>query len=554
MTSWIQNKVWFFILLLYFLLFTFYYFPFIENNMLPGRIDSWFNLGIFKHYSNLLDHYILNQPVYLANYPEGKVFLYGESSLATGVVFWIIDKLFNNDLSTYIGLYVFIQALNSFSFALFIKSLFKTDYVLAFVGGLFFSFSAFNLAFYDNVVYSIWFPIFFSLFYLNKAFTADSKIKYLILASFFFYLQLYFSVYNFFMGTILLSFFVLIFHASQLSFLKELLKYFILTLPLSIPFVYLYGYNSHIHASFNDYVTIEIIDSLGFRTKDIFRSFQSNLLYGKLSQFQNTVNDYWYMGNLGLLIIITSSFGFFIAKRKLKIYSLIILFLGVVLVFGPFWGSFKSPSFLLYEYIPAFKQFKLIFKFYYLIQIAIILLSINGLMYISKLLPSKKWLFYSLVSLIFLLENLPKNVLEFSVKFEQPTINKVVWQEMKDPNYCTLFMPMCAPMFPKEDNKECFVEGRAIEFKYLYWQAFLELNMLNGSNGTIPDNRMHVNDIFETKGSIEALKQLAHSHKLKYVYFDKKVPYTFKNPTLLELKSNFKSYSENEDYTIFTIQ
>jgi hypothetical protein len=301
-------------------------------------------------------------------------------------------------------------------------------------------------------------------------------------------------------------------------------------------------------------VTIDIIDSLGFQAKDVFRSFKTNLLYGKLSKFQNSVNDYWHMGNLGVVIITTSLFGFFSAKRSLKIYSILILFGGVIFAFGPIWGSFKGPSALLYDFVPALKQFKLIFKFYYLVQISIILLSINGLMHISRLLPSKKWLLYILVSFGFLLENLPNKVLEYSVNFKQPSIEKAILQEMKDPNYCTLFLPMCAPMFPKAGNKECFIEGRAIEFKYLYWQAYLQVNMLNGANGTIPDNRMEVNRVFETRGNIDGIKQLAKSHKLKYIYFDKKVDYTFKNPSLTALKNNFKNYSENEAYAIFTIQ
>jgi hypothetical protein len=86
MSGFKQKKIALFQLFLYLLLFTCFYLPFIKENLLPGKIDTWFNLGIFKHYSNLIDHFLFNASVLLPNYPEGKVFLYGESSLLTGLL------------------------------------------------------------------------------------------------------------------------------------------------------------------------------------------------------------------------------------------------------------------------------------------------------------------------------------------------------------------------------------------------------------------------------------------------------------------------------------
>jgi hypothetical protein len=554
MSGFKQKKIALFQLFLYLLLFTCFYLPFIKENLLPGKIDTWFNLGIFKHYSNLIDHFLFNASVLLPNYPEGKVFLYGESSLLTGLFFYISDKLFSSDLTAYIAVYIGIQTLNSFSFALFLKQFLKTNRVVAFIGGLFFSFSAFNLAFYDNVVYAIWFPLFFSLYFLVKAMLSHKNSGYLILAALCFYLQMYFSIYNFLMGAILEATLILLFYSLNFKKLAQLSFFYLLLIPITIPFIYLYLVNSHIDSSFNDYITIEIIDGLGFQAKDLYRSFQSNVLYGSFSEYKNTVNDYWYLGNLGVGLFILSSIGFLASSTKLKLWSIFLLVTGLLFAFGPYWGNYKSPSFLLYQVVPVFKQFKLIFKFYYLVQIGFLLLSVQGLHYLSRIFPTKKALLYSSVLLLFCIENLPTNRLEYSIPFEQAEVEAEDLRKLQDARFCTLFLPMCAPMFPEENNKECFVEGRAIEFKYLYWQAFLEINMLNGSNGTIPKNRVEMNEIFDSYGNIEAIQKLHTSHQLKYIYYDKKVGYTFKNPSLQSLKSELSNYKENENYAIFTIE
>jgi len=534
----------------YLLLFSLFYYPFVYNDLLPGRIDSWFNLGIFKNYANIINASLTNSPIYLANYPEGKVFLYGESSLLSGLFFWILSLFFHKDLQAYIAFYILIQTLNSFSFALFVKTYLETDYISAFSGGLFFSFSAFNLGFFDNIVYSIWFPLFFSLYLLSKL--SVSSFRNSILTALSLYSLLYFSVYNFFMGIIIILSFSVIYNLKEKQHLKKLVFSFLLFSPLIIPFVYLYAINPKINESFTNYLTLDLIDTLGFRSEHLLKSFQSNFIYGSgFSPKYQEVNYYWTLGWHGISVLILFLIGILSSEKKLLFFCFSLIILGITLSFGPFWAELKGPSYYLYRLLPILTQFKLIFKFYYLVHIGIILLAIQGMKGLRTKVRNLNYIPF-ILTCVFLAENLPTNPLEFSTPFYFPELKKEDLVRLKSQNKSTLFLPMCAPMFPEEDNKACFVEGRAIEFRYLYWQARFKINFLNGANGTIPDNRMEINGIFQNNEFLKAIYILKQSHHLSHIFFDKKSSISFNNPDPNELKQ-FLRYKETQDYIIFTL-
>src|SRR5690606_9402806 len=245
-----------FFAVLYLTFFSLFFSPFIEQNLLPGRVDAWFNLGIFKHYGNIIDSFFSGEPLFIPNYPEGKVFLYGEPSFLSGVLFWLINKFFVHDLKAYIAFYVAIHTLNSISFGLFLKNHFQLHSIITFIAGLLFSCAAFNLAFYDNVVYSIWFPIFFSLYFLQKALNGEGK-KHFALAALLLSTQIYFSVYNFFMGILIIGIYVLLMIKNEKKSIIALLLSITFISLLIFPFIYLYVIHSKIPDSFHGYITLK---------------------------------------------------------------------------------------------------------------------------------------------------------------------------------------------------------------------------------------------------------------------------------------------------------
>lgn len=533
----------------YVIIFSLFYYPFVSNELLPGRIDSWFNLGIFKHYANIINAYLTNSHLYIPNFPEGKVFLYGESSFFSGLVFWLLSLFFQSDLKTYIAFYILIQSLNAFSFAFFIKSFFKLDYKFAFIAGIFFSFSAFNLAFYDNIVYSIWFPLFFSLYFICNA--KSHCHKNFIYAALSLYSLLYFSVYNFFMGVLVVLIFVCINYFTKLQYLKKFIFAFLLFAPLTIPFVYFYILNPKIPQSFNEYLTYDLIDNLGFKLKYLLKSFQSNYIYGSDMEYTQEVNYYWTIGWMGLSALLLSIIGLLFSGKNHLFFCLSLILFGIIFSFGPFWGSFISPSYFIYQLFPFLTQFKLIFKFYYLVNIGVVLLAIQGMIWLNKATGSSNLIILTITGL-FLLENLPAKPIEYSTKFYYPKLSNEDLQALKSKKASTLFLPMCAPMFPEEDKKSCFVEGRAIEFRYLYWQAKLNINFLNGANGTIPQNRMNVNKIFDEHDFMDAIEILKKTYNLSHIFFDKTTIFSFQNPDLNELKK-FIDYKEQPNYILFKL-
>jgi hypothetical protein len=354
------------------------------------------------------------------------------------------------------------------------------------------------------------------------------------------------------MGSIIL-FFLLFRGYSQWNHAKRSLQTLLISLPLSFAFLYFYGFHSRIPASYDQYVSLTIIDSLGFTFQDLFRSFKTNIAYGSFSFYQGRVNDYWTLGNSGFIFFICSLFGLWKSQLKTKLWLLPFMLTGLLLAFGPFWGQLSSPGILLYEWLPWLKKFKLIFKFYYLWLVGACLFAGIGFFYFTRRIrkPSISIILTLLTATLFLAEHLPAKATEYSVPFSLPSCTEQDLDEMQQAEHVILFLPMCAPMFPDPANSACFVEGRAIEFKYLYWQAHLQINMLNGSNGTIPQNRQAINQLFEEKNFLDAIESLKLSHQLSHIYYDKTVGFSFEQAAIEDLKKYFTDYTEYEDYIIF---
>jgi len=521
--------------------------------LLPGKGDVWLNLAILKDYSNIFNHWLCGDLLTTANYPEGKIFLYNEPTFLSGPIFWCLLKFTGNDHSAFIYLYIIVYTLDSWVLALFLSKFCKVPFYIAALGALTFNFSAFSLGLTDNLVYSIFFPVFAGL-YLLELWLERGTISLLYLATACLGIQIYFSVYNFFMGALI----AVMWFASTAPLKKvEAYNYIIscaLLLVITGPFIYLFGIHNPTSPAYQKFLTLELIDSLGFRVQDLFHSFHSNIIYGQFSPEGKSPADYWHLGNVGLISSPLAIAGFFFAPKSKRVFITLILITGIIFSFGTFYqvGNLKSPLYYLMSNIPFLKNFKLIFKFYYLIVFAFSICFTFFLKAIEGRLTSTtiKGIAFIILITVYMMENMPGNRLENSSAFKFISLNEKEVAGMQANKKPALILPAYAPVLP-DTNAACFSQGRLMEYKYYYLQTHYNINLLNGMGLFAEKGRQKVDSILNANNLRGSLEILQSRYNLGAIVFDKTSALNCGNPNIDSLKTIRPNYYENEDHIYF---
>jgi hypothetical protein len=547
-----NSKLKFFAVIAFFtLLYIFYYTMFKEELLMPGTVDTWLNLSILKDIESL----ITLQSSTSSNYPEGLNYLYGEYSFMSGIIFTILNFVFKQDYLSYINFYILVGILNSYSLFLLIENYFKTNYFNTIIIVFFFTFCSFNLAFSDNVFYTIWFPFFFSLFFLLKS-KKLTNLPFTILSILFLGSQLYFSVYNFFMAVIIYLI-IVIFNFSVLITRPKVLSISIVTLMMMMaPYFFIYITYFKIDEFYNSVLSLNLISYMSLNFLDLTNSFDSNLFYGNNKVNETLViSDYWKIINIGLLLPFIAVLGLYLSKGRTKYIFISVFVIGIFLSFDMIF-PLKELKIKIYQLIPFLLNFKLVFKFYYLILFSIVFFSSHLVVYIQrfpKISRNSKLCILGTLILIFLLENLPANPTQHSTEFVSIDINKEILLELKTNNAVILFLPSFPPDIHKNLNNSCMEYIFQQEYKYLYWQSIINLNVINGANGFIPNNRLDVDRIFKNNDSKTAIQILKEKWNLSHIVYIKEFKKKCNSYDLTYFKKNYSCFFENQDLIIFMV-
>jgi hypothetical protein len=507
---------------LYFLIYLIYFKIFYDQRLLPGHTDVWYNLAILRQYVNFYDHFFHHITLNCANYPEGKIFLYGEPAFLVGPFYYAFLFLFQSDFTAYIALIITFYTLNSVSLAYFISKFCKTKLEIGFIAGLLFSFSAFNLGLLDNLFYAIFFPVFTGLWLLENWLDNNKKL-FFVAGIFLISIQLYFSVYNCLMGFIILGFWILI----KFKWQRKNVLLFLAVLPMVVailfPYLYLFVIKSKVPPYYNGIFTLALINDFGFGFQDFFRSLQSNLIYGNGSHPDDLLKYYWHVGNLGLISSLIALVGFFYAPGRQKVFIILLFFAGFFMCCGPYLTKWqlKSPTWVVYTVIPFLKNFKMIFKFYYLVLFAFIIAYVYFVVrFISNFSAVNRFIFYGLLLLTFLTENLPFNRTEFSTRYQIPGLDASAVAQLRQTQGSVLMLPAYTPVLPEPGNN-CFVDGRESEYRDYYIQAHYNINMLNGTGSFVLPGRLMVHNILYNHNANDAINILKRDYNLQAIIFDK---------------------------------
>ena len=547
------NRYFFFIAAaIYAIVYLVYFSQHLHLSILPGQFDSWLNLAILKDYANIIDHFVLGTPLSTANFPEGKIFLYGEASFLSAPFYWLLLKLTQNDFTAFIGMYVLVYTVNSISLAYFVSKFCRVSLPVAFLSGLVFSFSAFNLGLQDNITYCIFFPAFAGLYCLELWLERDTR--YLFYGAVLcFGLQIYFSVYNFFIGLLIVLTWFLIKPVWVKTNFRLLMPSALLMIILISPFIYLFGLHNPT-AGYRNFISLEIIDHLGFNFADLSRSFSSNFIYGRFFPVQKPPSDYWHVGNLGILSSVFALVGVILAPKRIRFFIVLLVLISVLFAFGPYYGNanIKSPLYYLYLIAPFLENFKLIFKFYYLIVFGFVMAYTFFLK--AMLTYTGNFWFRQVVVLLpvilFLVENVPLNRIEEGGQFKILSLDQKELSELRRPTCSAMILPAYTPTLPNGNN-ECFAQGRLMEYKYYYLQAHYQFNLINGSNLFIPANRQIVQNILDKNNLSTALSVLQNKFSITAILFDKTSPLKCGFANKDSLAAEFRVSSEYADHIYF---
>lgn len=536
-----------FALLVFTCIYLLFYFLFKNNNLIPGTVDTWYNLSIMKDVEWLLSFRYNTS----SNYPEGFNFMYAEYSFLSGFLFTVLNFFLNNDYDSYVGFHVLVGVLNAYSLFLLSFGFFKNSFLISFTTAILFCFFSFNIAFFDNVIYTIWFPLFLSLFFILKSRRLNNK-KYVFIAVFFLSINIYFSVYNFLMSLIVASIILLYNINIIFSKPKVLLTSLNLLLLLILPYFLIYFTFFKSDDFYLSILNLDFISAMSLNFSDLKNSLSSNLIYGDFKEYN--IFDYWRILNSGFLLPLLSILGCIFIKNKTQKIFVTIFIIGFFLSFNIGSPIFELKSYF-YKSFPFLFNFKLVFKFYYLVIFALVFFASAYLALVLNRFRSLigKLFFVILILTIFLMENFPLKPTEHSTKFDTILIDEEILKKLRQQNAVVLFLPSFPSNFHEDSKINCREYIFQQEYKYLYWQKIIDLNIINGYGRLLNKVWGEIDKNFEPDTLLSVFKYLNSDFGLTHIIYIHEFRKECNFFDVSILKDNFSVTLDSNQITIYEI-
>ncbi len=543
-----------------------YFSPILINDSFLGNCDTLFALTFSKFYGTYLTSNLAMPEVM---YPAHNVFLHGETSFFSSLLFILFEKLFRSDIHTYYFSLTLIFFLNGISSARFFE-LFSGSKKVGIALGLFFTFSQFHFANIDSLQILFWFPLFFSLIHLQSGKWVPSLIW---LSA-----QLYFSSYIFMFGIIIYS---TLSWMNYREHLRTLRPYFIVLFAVLVtPFTYLYLKSTQSLDFVNPWNPYFIAEVHSLDLKDLFRKVPGGLIQKDgnpitLKEYQkefsptesrihpiykealsNELGEYYInkqkqrvqdhppvdnvpfiypyarrAAYLGYTLYLLAFFGFFLSPSKLRWSGLTLFLTGLILSLGPYEKSISIiPNFMkpLYEAGSFFHFFRIPSRAYYISLFGLLLLSSSSLKRISNDFILK------LLVILFLIENIIPSPRLFKNKLA-PTDYSHYFANKKHQR--VLHLPSDLGLIFFNDHKDIFPYSR--EIIYINHALYHHQDIFNGVHGYFPRDRLYtdlqINKSFDQK----RLTDYFFENGLNYIIYHKDLSLSKREENLLEILYSF---------------
>lgn len=478
--------------LAYALLFGIWFIRYPILNSLPADIDSWFYVGAFRYYFEYLQALIAGTDIGISYYPHPYPYLNGEPGFGIFPI-WMLFRLTGlNDLWTYSLCIAAIFWLNAWAFFQLGHVLFpKSGSVSRFTAGFFFAFNSFTLANLDNPNTVCLGPALLAI----RAYvqwiehnTIRRLYAFLILSLW----QLLASAYSFLYEGL----FIITYSITYLPlFIRRIRSSPVIS--LSTGFLLFAGTTSYLalqfilsdkSAAYNYSNNAQAVQFISFHPLDFVRTLPGSLWYhSEIFYFWILQYKSLFSGFIFTALTSYALFRSYFQRPELLLTS----FFAAVIGSGIYteWNGQRImlPLGWLFETFDLYSFYRAPFRIWFLIQACAILASIPVLEFAFRQCEHKKWPFI-LLSVLMIAEftPIPPPTWPSSKVFADADSLQKSYRNQSQGVF--LFLP-CGELV----NGQSPLINRA-DYIYMYFQACIHKNVVNGYDSFFPPERMELNE------------------------------------------------------------
>ena len=517
----------FFAILLFFFLFLFIVYP--VNGALTGNSDTIVHLAFFKHYTNVITHFLSGEPLGNSYYPDSGVHLFAEPYFGQYAVFMFYKLLGISDIVAQYSFIATIYALNGW--AVYLLAFYLTENKIAgCLAGFSFAGSSFLIANMElyNATGAV-FAILAILFWLK--YFKEGDVRYIILTVCFGGLQVYWSGYIFLFQNITLLLIAIVNYKKIVN--KKTIKQVSLAVPFYILIIlpYLLGYiladrfdNAYNPALYNP----EQVDAFSMHFIDLVRPLKDNLIYphnvGWLNEPEG-VMQIPYHANLGIALFIMSILGVMYLKKR-ALYLVGLFLLGLFLAMGPIVeiGEYQlfSPLYWFYEHTSLGKFYRIPGRAFIISVAALSLLAAYGAKFIDDNYKFG-YLIVGSITIFILMENVPFRT---NLSSDRQILNPhpVYTDTLKQtPPEKTVLLELPSSILSDPSPEKNGLSEFSREYWYAYWQTIHKNHTINGSSGYFPKTRIMNDSLIKNLGSIKHFRKLISQNGITHALYHKEM-------------------------------
>lgn len=533
----------------YFGLFCVLFAKILIDHALPGSTDSIGHIAILHDHLTNVHNYFFDSDWGYAFYPEKGIGAYSESYLFHAIVFLLCQSLGMSDAASSWLLVVTLYALNAF--AVYKLSYHYTNNTLAaLVSGIAFSSSAFMIGNIELLNSIGFFPVPFSLLYLER-YSRSKNGSELFISVVILGLTHLVSGYAFLFGVSCWAGLALIIRPSIGS------RVFAISFIAFIVSVAPFGFRlAHLSSDGIYNPVVDIPDSMSrfsMSFKSLVSSLPNNLLYPHLSspEGQDAVRIPYY-ANSGFVIAALFAIGIFVRTNRNRFY-IVLVGISALISFG---SELSIGSITIHLPLFYLKRIELVETFlripgraFVVAQFGMAIVvgsSISNVL--QKVRPSLHHGLIALVCIFIVLENVPFPFRGSSAS-EMLNTPKIYSGVPGSTVHNLAILP--STIFTGSGYNNGISEFSR-EYYYQLWQTKHHHNIINGSSSYFPVSRMRNNSLLRMANNPDSLMTLIRTNDLDYIIYHGKMTFNANEkaflPSLMHHDSLVLVDSSDNDY------
>lgn len=479
------------------------------SGSLPGNLDTWANLAMFKDMGNHILNIFHQVPLATSNYPCKNIWPLFGLDFFSGIIF-LFYKLFNlTDIWAYHFYITTIFALNSLGIYK-LCSLFSKSKWGGFLAGIFFSISNFVLANIDNPNIVLIFPGLFAFYCLIRSVREDS-IRDLYLSLSLFCVQLLLAPVTCVMLFFVCGPYMLLHFPKLFGLLKKnrIRPFPILICILSLsPYIYYYFILRIPTSEYNIVRKMDITTYMSMNLEDFIRPLPNNILIHSDPKEWSTLIKSGYTGIAFLFTALAGGLSF--RKSRLPIF---IFLVGFIFSMGPHISSdghplLVSPVMLLYKIFPVSDYLRIPARFFIIGIAGLSILFSIGWEKLSTYNNAPTKVLMALIVVLYVAENLPMPMKKYpSYKVFDNGIG--TQQYIQKSNFKNV-LNLPSRLFESTDQRE---------YVYMYYQTINTKRTINGSLAYVPAERLRNDSLCKKADQDSVLKRLINNNGIDLVVF-----------------------------------